>query len=110
MYNDLAVLLKEHTTGVANINNSLLDLDAGEINIKYRDDIFTCHSAWLYWPYKLHWIKNDQVRYEFYNLEQDSGESNDLSASNSEKVKSMIIELEAWLKSVINSLNGNDYK
>lgn len=110
--NLMADLLKEQEAGVTDIDTSLLDLHAGDITTRYRTDIFPGHAAWLDWPYKLHRIhsKNDEVRFELYNLEKDTEEKNDLSAGNSGKVKSMKIQIEAWLKSVINSLNGEDYK
>ena len=107
----MSELLKEQETGVTDINASLLNLHADDITNRYRGDIFPGHSAWLDWPYKLHRIqsKNDEVKIELYNLKEDAEEKNDLSAINSEKVKSMTIQIEAWLKSVICSLNGDDY-
>ena len=108
----MAELLKEQEEGVTEVDESLLDLDAGEIKILYNEDLFSGHSAWLDWPYKLHRIdsENSEPHFELYNLETDPGEMNDLSASMPGKVVSMKKGIEAWLKSVVNSLNGGDYK
>lgn len=107
----MAELLKEQEAGITTIDTSKLDLNAGNINSKYPADIFPGHSAWLDWPYKLHRIntKNNDVRIELYNLEEDPEEKNNLYAGNQYKSLSMKNQLEAWLNSVIKSLNGNDY-
>ncbi|HAM09751.1 MAG TPA: N-acetylgalactosamine 6-sulfate sulfatase, partial [Bacteroidales bacterium] len=107
----MAELLKEQEAGLTEVADSLPDSDAGEIKIKYDGDLYPGHSAWLDWPYKLHRIdsENREPLFELYNLETDPGETNDLSASMPEKVISMKKGIEAWLKSVVNSLNGDDY-
>ena len=107
----MAELLKEQEAGVTTVDTSKLDLNAGVINSKYPTNIFPGHAAWLDWPYKLHRIntKNDEVKFELYNLEEDPEEKNDLSESNPEMVKSMKDKIEKWLNSVIHSLNGDDY-
>jgi arylsulfatase A-like enzyme len=108
----MSELLKEQEEGVTEVDDSLLDMDAGEIKILYNEDLFSGHSAWLDWPYKLHRIdsENSEPLFELYNLETDPGEITDLSSSMPEKVISMKKGIEAWLKSVVNSLNGGDYK
>ena len=108
----MAELLEEQETGVTTVDTSKLALNAGKINIKYPADNFPGHSAWLDWPYKLHRIKTNagDINFELYNLETDPGETNDLYDKNQEISASMKTELEKWLGSVINSLNGNDYK
>jgi hypothetical protein len=79
---------------------SRLFLDAGEIKEQYPEDSFPGHSAWLDWPWKLHRIeKKGEARLELYNL----------AARSPEQVKSMKARLEAWLQSVVQSLNGKDY-
>jgi len=37
-------------------------------------------------------------------------EANDLAAAQGDRVKTMAAAMEKWLKSVVNSLNGEDYK
>ena len=40
----------------------------------------------------------------------DPGEQNNLLTRQSDRAKSMKPQLEAWLKSVVRSLNGKDYR
>ncbi|MEA3227299.1 MAG: sulfatase-like hydrolase/transferase, partial [Planctomycetota bacterium] len=92
-------------------DSARLRLDAGEITKQYHEDTFPGHAAWIDWPWKLHRIedKNAKVKWELYNLAADPGEQNNLLAQESDRVKSMKSQLEAWLKSVVRSLNGKDY-
>lgn len=108
----MAELLKEQESGVTKVDTSLLNLSAGRITTKYSENIFPGHAAWLDWPYKLHRINlvNNEVRFELYNLEEDPMEKNDLSVRHPGKVKAMSKEIGTWMKSVIHSLNGDDYK
>lgn len=68
------------------------------------------HAAWNDWPWKLHRIKGSE--YELYNLEEDPMEANDLSGDSgqSERFAAMKTELDGWMRSVIRSLNGEDYE
>ena len=86
-------------------------LDAGEITKQYPLDSFPGHAAWLDWPWKLHRIhsKKDDVTFELYNLTDDPAEQNDLATQNADRVNLMKSQLESWLVSVVNSLNGRDY-
>ncbi|MFP4058568.1 MAG: sulfatase-like hydrolase/transferase [Candidatus Brocadiia bacterium] len=85
--------------------------DAAEIKKKYPLDSFPGHAAWLDWPWKLHRIqgKKGSVRTELYNLPEDPGEKKDLAKAQPERVARMRGDLEAWLASVVRSLNGEDY-
>ena len=47
---------------------------------------------------------------ELYNLETDPMEAANLADGHPERVLTMQKELTAWRKSVIQSLNGGDYK
>lgn len=78
---------------------------------KYPTDQFPGHSAWIDGDWKLHRIANKQgkVTWELYNLADDPKEKNNVIESQGDRVKSMQPELEAWLKSVVESLNGDDY-
>jgi arylsulfatase len=88
-----------------------LRLDAGEITKQYPEDSFPGHAAWLDWPWKLHRIeKNNRVTLELYNLAAHPQEGQDLFDPQSERAKLMQIQLEAWLASVVRSLNGKDYR
>lgn len=108
----MAELLKEQESGITTIDTSKLALNAGKINTIYPAYIFPGHSAWLDWPYKLHRIdaNGEDIKFELYNLEADPGETTDLYDKLPEISASMKKELEMWQGSVINSLNGNDYK
>jgi len=82
-----------------------------QLRSDYSDKEFPGHAAWLDGDWKLHRIeKKGDVKWELYNLAADRTESRDLTASESDRVSRMKGELEAWLRSVIASLNGADYK
>ena len=88
-----------------------LRLNAGKITKQYPKDSFPGHSAWLDWPWKLHRIEAKKgMKLELYNLVEDPEERKDLAAQNSERVKSMKARLEEWQRSVVRSLNGEDYR
>ena len=93
-------------------DSSRLRLEAGEITRQYPEDSFPGHAAWLDWPWKLHRIqdRNGGIRFELYNLAEDSEEKNNLIEGQSGRAESMKSALEAWQKSVIRSLNGLDYR
>jgi arylsulfatase A-like enzyme len=78
----------------------------------YPDDKFPGHTAWIDGDWKLHRIagKDGKVTLELYNLATDAKEKNDLSGGESQRVGQMRGQLEAWLKSVVRSLNGADYR
>ena len=104
-------LLKDQEHGIVNPDSSLLFLNAGMITTRYSSDPLPGHAAWLDWPFKLHRIytKNSGLRFELYNLEEDPMERINLVGRIPGKVKSMSKQLEKWMKSVIGSLNGDDY-
>ena len=79
--------------------------------VPYPMDSLKGHAAWLDWPWKLHRIQNKQseILWELYNLEEDPLESKNLISSQSEIREKMKPALEEWQKSVIRSMNGNDY-
>ena len=68
------------------------------------------HAAWNDWPWKLHRINGR--KYELYNLASDPMETTDLAAEPQQqmRVERMKKELDGWMRSVIRSLNGQDYK
>jgi arylsulfatase A-like enzyme len=105
-------LLEKQQAGDMEVDRSMLGLNAGEITKQYPTDIFPGHAAWLKWPYKLHRIQenSNNVTLELYNLEKDPMEENDLSDTDLKRAYSMKSQLEEWLLSVVESLNGNDYQ
>ncbi|MBZ0257057.1 sulfatase-like hydrolase/transferase, partial [bacterium] len=104
-------LLKAQQSGSQISKISRLRLDAAEIKQQYPEDAFPGHAAWLDWPWKLHRIqkKNEPVKFELYNLEDDPMEANDAYSQQKERAKPLQTSLEQWMKSVVNSLNGKDY-
>lgn len=107
----MASLLEAQQAGKAVDDPSRLRLDAGEITRQYPLTTFPGHAAWLHWPWKLHRIeKDDRVTVELYHLVDDPQESEDLFEKEPEWAETMKAQLEAWLTSVVQSLNGADYK
>jgi len=105
----MASLLKAQQAGRDVDDPSRLRLDAGEIRKQYPEDHFPGHAAWLDWPWKLHRIEKNGVKFELYNLADDLQESHDVFETQPERAKRMKGQLEAWLVSVVRSLNGKDY-
>ncbi len=68
------------------------------------------HAAWTDWPWKLHRINGK--RFELYNLTDDPMEKTDLSKlpQHTQLLDHMQRELDAWMRSVVRSLNGKDYR
>jgi arylsulfatase A-like enzyme len=108
----MSEMLDEQEKGITIADTSLLSLDAGKITTRHDDENYPGHAAWLDWPYKLHRInlKDEKVRFELYNLEKDPMEKNDIYTIETDKSKKMKQEIEQWLKSVVSSLNGDDYE
>jgi hypothetical protein len=105
-------LLEVQKAGGESSETFRLRLDAGEITEQYPLDSFPGHAAWLDWPWKLHRIhsKKAEVKFELYNLAEDPDEQNDLIAQNTDRANSMKSQLQAWLTSIVHSLNGRDYR
>lgn len=76
---------------------------------QFKRDVAKGHAAWTDWPWKLHRINGK--RYELYNLEQDPQETKNLidAPELAGRIKSMDTKLRAWMRSMIDSLNGKDY-
>ena len=95
------------------------DLDANEESLNaaklpqppYSLDAFPGHSALISGDWKLHRVetKDKPVQWELYKLSDDPQEKHDLAAAQPKQVQTLQQELDAWLKSVVHSLNGEDY-
>lgn len=107
----MAELLEAQQQGKPYGDDARLFMDAGEIKTSYPAETFQGHAAWLDYPWKLHRIaqKKGDDKFELYNLASDPMETTDLSADEPERVRQMAEQLDAWRKSVIDSLNGEDY-
>ncbi|MCC6142258.1 MAG: sulfatase-like hydrolase/transferase [Candidatus Hydrogenedentes bacterium] len=104
-------LLEAQAQGEEPQDKSRLRLDAGEITRQYPLDRFPGHAAWLDWPWKLHRIEDEEgaVKLELYQLQADGMEAKDLAYTETDRVAAMQAEMENWLRSVVRSLNGEDY-
>lgn len=85
--------------------------DPSQIAKKYPTDDFPGHAAWIDGDFKLHRIprKSGGVDYKLYDLRKDRKESTDVAKSNPDVLARMKVQLAAWQKSVVESLNGADY-
>jgi len=88
------------------------DRNAGKILKRYPFDPLPGHAAWIDGRWKLHRIakRKGKIEYLLFDLVSDPKEKKDLSKREPERTERMKSELEAWQKSVIRSLNGEDYK
>ena len=79
---------------------------------KYSTTDFPGHAAMVDENWKLHRIqgKDGKVKWELYNLESDPKEEQDVRDAQPERVAQIKTKLKAWLTSVTNSLNGEDYE
>jgi len=107
---DLGKLMALQKAGKEITDPGLLRADAGRITKQYPADKFPGHAAWLDWPWKLHRIeKGSGVKWELYHLADDPMETKDVRDANADRAKKLRADLEAWLTSVVRSLNGKDY-
>ena len=77
---------------------------------QFPEDRATGHAAWNDWPWKLHRING--AKFELYNLADDPMETDDCATDpqHQERLGRMKNELDAWMRSVLRSLNGEDYQ
>jgi len=87
-------------------------IPAAQLRTDYPDTTFGRHAAWVDNDWKLHRIepRNGPLKWELYHLASDRAEARDLFAAEPERAARMQAELTAWLKGVVASLNGADYK
>lgn len=80
--------------------------------VPFPRDRFPGHAAWIVGDWKLHRIENEQgdVTLELYQLEEDRAEQHNQIESEPARVRQMAVELESWLASVVDSINGADYQ
>ncbi|MCK5705351.1 MAG: sulfatase-like hydrolase/transferase [Cyclobacteriaceae bacterium] len=104
-------LLEAQKNGDMVGDSSRLRLEDIQIKTQYSLDTLKGHAAWLDWPWKLHRIqdKSDTILWEFYRLDDDPTESNNLLNTELERVAEMKTALEEWQLSIVRSMNGEDY-
>jgi hypothetical protein len=107
----MAELLEAQKNGDMVGDSSRLRLEDIQIKTQYPLDTLKGHASWLDWPWKLHRIqdKSGNIRWEFYHLDDDPQESKDLLNTEPERVAKMKPALEEWQRSVVRSMNGEDY-
>jgi arylsulfatase A-like enzyme len=86
-------------------------MDAARVEGGYGEEDLTGHSAWLDGDWKLHRIADPDgaPRFELYRLSEDPAEATDLAPRQPDRVRSMGVALDTWMRSVVDSLNGADY-
>lgn len=104
---------KQKAGGAIPANHPAQGLAPAALQWNAPDGVYAGHSVWLDGVWKLHRIENKkqsgEVEWELYDLANDPCEKNDLSTQQTERVNTMRPQLEAWLKSVTESLRGADY-
>jgi len=87
-------------------------LQAGELpSPSYSLEKYPGHAAWIDGDWKLHRIENEDgdVKWELYNLVSDPAEAENVLKAEQARVPELQEALNAWLQSVVRSLNGEDY-
>ena len=104
-----AIMLKQQAGAPAPHDPPRMRKDVDEFP-QISEDASKGHAAWLDWPWKLHRLKNGSI-YELYNLADDPMEKHNLvgAAARKPRVEAMRRELNAWMRSVVRSINGGDY-
>ncbi len=76
---------------------------------QFPEETPTGHAAWHVWPWKLHRINGTQ--FELYNLADDPMETTNRSGDpdQQDRLERMRTDLNGWMRSVIRSINGEDY-
>lgn len=108
----LKELAQEHAAGRVAPAAEKPPYQTGRLNEKYSESELPGHAAWIDGSYKLHRIPGELGRFEYllFDLAKDPEEKNDLIDQEPEQADKMKVALEAWQKSVIRSLNGEDYE
>jgi len=107
----LEELANEQAGGTVAVKPGPAKQDEGAITERFSDEVLPGHAAWIDNQHKLHRIadKAGQARYTLFDLVQDPEEKTDLAEAQADRVLRMKSELDAWQKSVVRSLNGEDY-
>jgi arylsulfatase A-like enzyme len=104
-----AIMAKQQSGAPLPHNPLRMQKDVDEFP-QFPEETAKGHAAWNDWPWKLHRIGGK--KFELYNLADDPMEKTDCSAEpkHKQRFERMKKELDAWMRSVVRSLNGKDYK
>ena len=104
-----AIMEKQQAKAPLPHNLSRIRKDVDEFP-QFPEETAKGHAAWTDWPWKLHRINGK--KYELYNLAEDPMETKDLSneVKQRDRLARMKKELNEWMRSVVRSINGKDYK
>jgi arylsulfatase A-like enzyme len=113
-----SVLLKEiaeeKRTGKPSTDPMKTDANAGKLTKRYSADELPGNAALIDGDYKLHRrvakTGKGPIAYELYDLKADPHETTNIADTATDQLRKMKSALAAWQKSVIGSLNGDDYK
>lgn len=109
----LKEIMESQQSGTPNPHQNRIKKDIEEFP-EFPTDKLPGHAALLDWPWKLHRIekKKDQITYELYHLGNNPMEDDELSSvlEHQERLERMKKQLKDWQISVIQSLNGDDYR
>jgi len=108
----MAALMKAQEVEGGDLSANDASLNAARLpSQKFSKTSFPGHSAWIDGSWKLHRIekKEGPVVFELYDLNSDPKESKNVLADHPQRVQNMTTELNRWLKSVVDSIYGNDY-
>jgi arylsulfatase A-like enzyme len=102
------LLLEQERADAAGEKRPPLTADEQEaFAAKYPTDDLAGHAAWIDGRFKLHALGGKM--FELYDLVADPQEASDLASAEADRVEKMKTALQAWQRSVLNSLNGGDY-
>ena len=78
---------------------------------RFPEDKLPGPAAWIDGDWKLHRKagKSGEASYALYDLAKDAKEKTDVSGQQPQRLERMKADLNAWQKSVVRSLNGEDY-
>jgi len=104
-----AIMIKQHAGAPLPHDSLRMRKDVDDFP-QFPEAIAKGHAAWNDWPWKLHRING--IEFELYNLIDDPMETINLSndPEHAQRLNRMKKELDTWMRSVVGSLNGNDYK
>lgn len=104
-----AIMIKQHAGAPLPHDPPRMRKDVDDFP-QFPEDTAKGHSAWNDWPWKLHRINGK--KFELYNLTDDPMETTDLSEdpAHKQRLERMKRDLDAWMRSVVRSINGRDYK